>query len=84
MTVPAATHPGPERETRARQLGEGMRECMTHLARPRRLAITMYLQGHSVPDAGRILGWTTKKTENLVYRGLADLRRCLEAKGMTP
>jgi RNA polymerase sigma-70 factor (ECF subfamily) len=30
------------------------------------------------------MGWTEKKAENLVYRGLADLRRCLSAKGLRP
>ena len=84
MTVPAVANPSPEAAAAARRLGEGMRECMTHLVRPRRLAVTLYLQGHTVPEAGRLLGWTTKKTENLVYRALADLRRCLTAKGMTP
>ena len=44
----------------------------------------LHLQGHSVPDAARLLGWPAKRTENLVYRGLADLRRCLIAKGHTP
>ena len=29
-------------------------------------------------------GWTTKRAENLVYRGLADLRQCLERKGLNP
>jgi RNA polymerase sigma-70 factor (ECF subfamily) len=50
----------------------------------RRRAVMLYLQGHSVPEAARLLGWTAKRTENLVYRGLADLRHCLRAKGHTP
>ena len=52
------------------------------MKRERRLAVTLYLQGHSVPAAARLLEWTAKRTENLVYRGLADLRECLTAKGM--
>jgi RNA polymerase sigma-70 factor (ECF subfamily) len=52
--------------------------------RDRRLAVTLYLQGHTVPEAARILDWSGKRTENLVYRGLADLRECLMAKGMRP
>jgi hypothetical protein len=28
------------------------------------------------------MGWTAKKAENLVYRGMADLRDCLGAKGI--
>jgi RNA polymerase sigma-70 factor (ECF subfamily) len=50
----------------------------------RRLAVTLYLHGHSVPDAARILDWSAKRTENLVYRGLADLRECLLSKGLRP
>jgi RNA polymerase sigma-70 factor (ECF subfamily) len=46
--------------------------------------VTLYLQGHSVPDAARILDWPAKRTENLVYRGLADLRACLSNKGLRP
>ena len=29
--------------------------------------------------AAGLLAWTAKRTENLVFRGLADLRRCLTA-----
>ena len=39
-------------------------------------------QGHSVPEIGQLLGWTAKKAENLVYRGMADLRGCLGKKGI--
>ena len=30
------------------------------------------------------LAWTLKKTENLTYRGLGDLRKCLSGKGLEP
>ena len=52
------------------------------MKRERRLAVTLHLQGHSVPEAARLLDWAVKRTENLVYRGLADLRECLTAKGI--
>jgi RNA polymerase sigma-70 factor (ECF subfamily) len=74
----------PERLTASREIGRGILDCLTRLARDRRLAVTMYLQGHTVPDAARVLEWSPKRTENLVYRGLADLRACLESKGMRP
>ena len=48
------------------------------------MAVTLYLQGHSVPEAARVLDWPAKRTENLVYRGLADLRECLMKKGIQP
>jgi len=61
-----------------------IRACLAAANRDRRLALVLYLQGHSVPEAARILGWDVKRTENLVYRGLADLRQCLLNKGHRP
>jgi RNA polymerase sigma-70 factor (ECF subfamily) len=74
----------PETEAASRQIGAGIRDCLSQLNRDRRLAVTLYLQGHTVPDAARVLDWPAKRTENLVYRGLADLRECLSSKGHRP
>ncbi len=74
----------PERSSVSREIGRGIRECLQTLVRPRCRAVTLYLQGHSVPSIGRILGWSTSKAESLVYRGLGNLRRCLAKKGLTP
>ena len=68
----------PESAAYSRELGQAIEGCLGSLVRPRRLAVTLYLQGHGVPDAAELLGWGRKKVENLVYRGLADLRRCLD------
>jgi RNA polymerase sigma-70 factor (ECF subfamily) len=81
--TPAAGH-GPEQSARAREIGHGLRDCLQRLLDSRRLAVVLHLQGHTVPEAARILGWAGKRVENLVYRGLFDLRRCLTAKGLTP
>jgi RNA polymerase sigma-70 factor, ECF subfamily len=80
---PVAESPDPERNAAARQTGAAIRDCLGRLVRPRQLAVTLNLQGHSVPEIGKLLGWTTKKAENLVYRGMADLRGCLHAKGVS-
>jgi RNA polymerase sigma-70 factor (ECF subfamily) len=74
----------PESRASFRELGTAVRECLRGAKRERRLAVTLYLQGHSVPEAARILGWDAKRTENLVYRGLADLRQCVMGKGHRP
>jgi RNA polymerase sigma-70 factor (ECF subfamily) len=74
----------PESTASFRELGSAVRDCLLCAKRERRLAVTLYLLGHSVPEAARILGWDVKRTENLVYRGLADLRRCLVGKGHKP
>lgn len=75
---------GPEDRALSRHLGLEIRECLSRLPRDRRLALTLHLQGHNVPDTARLLQWPAKKTENLVYRGLADLRACLASKGLKP
>ncbi len=74
----------PERAAADHEIGRGIGECLTSLRDARRLAVTLYLRGCTVPDAARRLGWTLKRTEHLVYRALNDLRRCLMAKGITP
>jgi RNA polymerase sigma-70 factor (ECF subfamily) len=74
----------PESTASFRELGSAVRDCLMCAKRERRLAVTLYLLGHSVPEAARILGWDAKRTENLVYRGLADLRQCLAGKGHKP
>jgi RNA polymerase sigma-70 factor, ECF subfamily len=78
----ASDAPDPERLSSAGETGQAIRDCLGRLIRPRRLAVTLYLQGHGVNEAARLLSWPAKKAENLIYRGLADLRGCLEAKGI--
>ena len=76
--------PGPEQRVQALEIGRGIDGCLAAMAPPRRLAVTLHLQGHSVSEAADLLGWTVKRTENLTYRGLSDLRTCLAAKGLKP
>jgi RNA polymerase sigma-70 factor, ECF subfamily len=74
----------PEGDLSFQELGRAVRECLLAMKSERRLAVGLYLQGHSVADAAALLEWPLKRTENLVYRGLAELRHCLLAKGHTP
>lgn len=74
----------PERDALASEIGRGITDCLGDLVDPRRLAVTLHLQGCSVPEVGRRLGWSTKKAEHLVYRALEQLRECLTRKGLTP
>jgi RNA polymerase sigma-70 factor (ECF subfamily) len=76
--------PDPERAGAGREIGKAIVDCLGTLIVPRRLAVTVVLRGGTVPEAARRLGWTLKRTEHLVYRGLADLRQCLSGKGWTP
>ena len=83
-TGPATEDPDPEQLSAGREAGRAIQSCLGSLSEARRRAVTLYLLGHTIPDSARLLSWTAKKTENLVYRGLADLRHCLQSKGVEP
>lgn len=82
--TPVAGGSSPEERNAGREIGRAIRDCLARLIEPRRWAAGLHLQGHSVPEVSRLMGWSAKKAENLVYRGLADLRQCLVEKGVTP
>ncbi len=79
--APAA---GPEQDVAGREIARGIQDCLVRLVTPRRLAVTLHLHGCTTPEVARRMGWTPKKAENLVLRGLRDLRACLAAKGLRP
>lgn len=79
-----ARAPDPEAETASREVAAAIRACLVRLIRPRRLAVTLHLYGFAAGEASRVLRWDVKRVHNLTYRGLDDLRRCLEAKGVRP
>jgi RNA polymerase sigma-70 factor (ECF subfamily) len=74
----------PDRQSASLDISRGIVDCLKRLVRMRRVAVTFYLQGCSVPETARLMRWSSKKAENLVYRGLADLRNCLTRKGLAP
>ena len=76
--------PSPERLSLSGDLGRAIRDCLTALAPGRRNAVTLRLLGHSIRETASLLGWAVKRAENLIYRGLADLRACLGRKGLQP
>jgi RNA polymerase sigma-70 factor (ECF subfamily) len=76
--------PNPEESSAGREVGKAIRDCLGRMVSPRRSAVVLHLQGHSVPEIGRLMGWAGKKADNLVYRGMDDLRECLGAKGVKP
>ncbi|MEZ4322011.1 MAG: RNA polymerase sigma factor [Myxococcota bacterium] len=82
--VEPSVRTNPEAMTGGAEIGVEIVDCLGQLAQSRRRAVTLYLQGHSVPETGKMLGFSDKKAENLVYRGLADLRACLKKKGLEP
>lgn len=74
----------PETEVRGQQIGEVLLTCLGGLLPDRRAAVTLYLQDHSVPEVAAVLGWEHKRTANLIYRGMEDLRGALRERGLTP
>lgn len=76
--------PSPDTVVFSAEIGAAIRGCLLELVRSRQLAVTLYLQGCTVKEAAGLLGWSAKRVDNLVYRGLANLRSCLIGKGITP
>ena len=63
-------------------IGLEIDDCLKRLSEDRRLAVTFYLQGFRMVEAATALGWSEKRVENLVHRGIKELRLCLGDKGV--
>jgi RNA polymerase sigma factor (sigma-70 family) len=74
----------PESRATARQIGAHIHDCVGGLSEPRRAVVAMYLQGHGAAEISRLLGGAYKSVENLLHRGLVQVRACLQRKGVTP
>ena len=68
-----ASAPGPDVRTE-------IHDCLQELQERRRAAVTLYLEGFGTTEVAQAMGWTPKQAENLIYRGVADLRDCLAGK----
>lgn len=66
------------------ELEASVAQMVETLAPSRRPVVRMYLQGYAREEIAELLGWSEAKTRNLLYRGLADLRSKLAAKGLAP
>lgn len=74
----------PEAHVVTARLGDEVRDCLGNIARSRRLAVALYLEGRGATEIASMFDWKRKQADNLVYRGLGDLRRCLTSKGIEP
>jgi RNA polymerase sigma factor (sigma-70 family) len=77
-----APGPGPDADVEAASLGMLVRAGVDALAASRRTVVRLYLDGYRRDEIEALLGWTEAKTRNLLYRGLADLREYLVARGV--
>ena len=73
----------PEHRALGREVRDTIVKCLAALVRPRRRAVTLHLLGHSVAEISRLLECGHKQAENLVYRGVGNLRDCLRSRGVT-
>jgi len=78
----AELHPG--RPSATPGLREALRDCLERLPESRRIPVVLHLQGFAPSEACRVLNAPGKRVENLTYRGLIALRRCLAEKGHAP
>ncbi len=76
--------PGPDGHALGGEIGDAIRDCLGRLVAPRRRAVTLYLLGHKIPEIVDRFGWSRKRTENLIYRGVDNLKSCLREKGLEP
>ncbi len=79
-----AEGPSPEAVAEGQQLGLEIRDCLSQMARTRRVAVALHLEGRGATEIASMFEWKRKQADNLVYRGMGDLRRCLTNKGLKP
>ena len=72
----------PERRAFSGEVRGALMGCLARLATSRRRAVTLHLLGHSVGEISALIECRDKQAENLVYRGLSDLRACLRKHGV--
>lgn len=76
--------PSPERMAASSELAKAIEACLRGLTEGRRLAVFLHLQGHTHAETASILGWADKRAGSAIFRGLRDLRACLQEKGWAP
>lgn len=72
-------HPGAIME--AKELGRAVRTALSEIGADRRRAVTAHLVGYDVKEIMAMFDWPYHKARNLIARGMADVRRTLDARG---
>lgn len=83
-TPGGAPPPTPDAELHRGRLRQAMAQALEALPERRRVPVRMYLSGYGILEIAGLLGWTEPTARNLLYRGLADLRRELARLGVAP
>jgi RNA polymerase sigma-70 factor (ECF subfamily) len=84
--LPSSRHPAadPARDDERRALGAAIQRCLARLNERRRAEVALHLTGHTVDEVSGLLDWNRRKVQNLLTRGIADLRLCLRSRGLQP
>jgi len=82
--LPVGIAPDPAMRIEEMELVNQVMEAVAGLPEARRVPVRMHLAGYGRHEIAAALGWTEPKTRNLIYRGLADLRELLLARGIGP
>jgi RNA polymerase sigma factor (sigma-70 family) len=67
------------REEAAAEARARLESALAALAPSRKVVVRLYLTGYNRMEIAELTGWTEPKVRNLLYRGLADVRRELGA-----
>jgi len=62
------------------QLREKLAKAVALLIESRRRVVRLFLLDMTIEEIAAFYGWSRDKTRNLLYRGLADLKRLLREK----
>jgi DNA-directed RNA polymerase specialized sigma24 family protein len=79
----SGTLPDPEKAASTREVCVHVLGCLRSLEASRRRTVLMRLGGYSREETALRLGMSPKQIANYVHRGMQDLRRCLQAKGVS-
>lgn len=71
----------PDAIAEAKELGRAIRAALLEIGTDRRRAVTAHLAGYDVKEIMAMFEWPYNKARNLIARGMADLRRILDARG---
>ena len=74
--------PAPDRLLESSELGAAIRSVLSELSADRRRAVQAHLMGYDVKEIMAMQGWPYNRARNLIARGMADLRRELESRGI--
>ncbi|MEM7049735.1 MAG: RNA polymerase sigma factor [Acidobacteriota bacterium] len=82
IAAPPLQSPGQERRLSDQRFSGMVVSCLKLLASARRQAVFLKVLGFSAKDSARILGRTARQIRNHIFRGITNLRSCLDEKGV--